>query len=253
MTKSTIKIQRLYQQVANELMSLIAGGKYVVGDRLPSERELAASFQVSRPTIREAVIALELAGMVEVRNGSGVYVIEKTSDALEPAEMDIGPFELAEARRLFEGESAALAAGLMTHTELEQLEATIQEMVEENEQNILGEKADRSFHVQIAQATQNSAIVMAIENLWDVRNHSPLCVRLFEKVRAQGVKPRIEEHMAIFEALCKRDPKAARAAMRDHLGRVIDGLLKATEIEAMEKTRTEIQRQRERLAKTEFT
>lgn len=253
MKKPSIKIQRLYQQVADELMSMIAEGRYGVGDRLPSERELAANFEVSRPTIREAVIALELAGMVEVRNGSGVYVIEKLSDSLETAEMDIGPFELAEARRLFEGESAALAAGLISDGELAQLEETLEEMVAENENNILGEKADRSFHVQIAQATQNSAIVMAIENLWDVRNHSPLCVRLFEKIRAQGVKPRIEEHMAIFEALRKRDSKAARAAMRDHLGRVIDVLLEATEIEAIEKTRSEIQRQRERLAKTELT
>lgn len=251
MTKTLIKVQRLYQQVAEELTKLISDGKYRVGDRLPSERELAASFQVSRPTVREAVIALELAGMVEVRNGSGVYVIEKSSDAMTPSEMDIGPFELAEARRLFEGESAALAAGLITDNELLQLEATILEMEKENEQNILGEKADRTFHVQIAQATQNSAIVMAIENLWDVRNHSPLCIRLFDKIRARGVKPRIDEHIAIFDALRARDANRARAAMRNHLSRVISVLLEATETEAIEKTRTEIQRQRERLAKSE--
>ena len=77
MSRNIQKPARLYQSVAERLTRAIAAGTYAVGDRLPAERELAANFEVSRPTIREAIIALELDGLVEVRIGSGVYVIER--------------------------------------------------------------------------------------------------------------------------------------------------------------------------------
>ena len=94
MAGQSVKVQRLYQQVVEQLLELIKREKYTVGMRLPAERELASMFKVSRPTIREAVIALELEGVVEVRIGSGVYVLEKAPDKNKFSDKDLGPFEL---------------------------------------------------------------------------------------------------------------------------------------------------------------
>ena len=102
--------RRLYEQIAQQLAKSIADGKYEVGQRLPSERELAQAFDVSRPTVREAIIALELDELVEVRLGSGVYVINRLPPARPRGYKDIGPFELLEARRAIEGEACAMAA-----------------------------------------------------------------------------------------------------------------------------------------------
>ena len=94
-----IKVQRLYLQVAQQLQDLVSAGKFAVGTRLPAERDLAAQFGVSRPTIREAMIALEIAGLVEVRSGSGVYV---QAVNVKPSKLNMGeapgPFEILEAR-----------------------------------------------------------------------------------------------------------------------------------------------------------
>lgn len=249
MTKTDIKAEprRLYEQVASDLAGRIAGGEFKVGARLPSERDLAQSFGVSRPTIREAVIALELDGLVEVKMGSGVYVLARQPSGGKAAETDIGPFELLEARRAVEGEACALAATRMTDDIIHRLRALVDEMEDENARDVvMSEDADRRFHMTIAEATQNSAMVVAIKNLWDARSRSRQHQFLSEKVRAAGVKPRITEHAAIVEALNMRDGPAARAAMRDHLSRVIDALLEATESEAMEEARARVAAQRSR-------
>ena len=225
--------RKLYRQVADSILTLIRSGEYKAGARLPSERDLATAFKVSRPTIREAMIALEILGWVDSRHGSGIYIAEHPPAQAGADDLDIGAFELTEARRLFEGEAAALAATTMTDEELVELETIVGEMVKENKRRQPGELADRRFHVAIARATRNTAIATVIENLWDIRYKSPLCRHMLERARNVGVQPRIGEHRRILAALRKRDPKAARNAMRDHLARVIDGLLKATETEAV--------------------
>ena len=95
---------RLYERVAEDLAGRIAAAEFMLGRRLPSERDLAQSYAVSRPTIREAIIALDLDGLVEVRVGSGVYVTARLPRGGEAGAMDVGPFELLEARRAIEGE-----------------------------------------------------------------------------------------------------------------------------------------------------
>lgn len=247
MVEKTVKVPRLYQQVAEKLLELIERDKYTVGMRLPAERELATMHKVSRPTIREAVIALELEGIVEVRTGSGVYVLAKSRDKNRFSDKDIGPFELTEARALFEGEAAALAATLITDDELKALAGILDDMQAENDEDSdTHEIADKKFHMTIAQATRNSAIVTVIEQLWDVREISLLARRMYQSVRKKGVKPSIEEHKDIYQALKKRDPHAARGSMRAHLLRVIDHILEATEIEAVEAARSEVTKSRER-------
>lgn len=229
--------RKLYRQVADAVMSAIKSGDYKPGARLPSERDLAAAYKVSRPTVREAMIALEIRGLVESRHGSGIYITEHPPAQMGADDLDIGAFELTEARRLFEGEAAALAATTITDEQLAELETIIADMVKENSRKQTGEMADRRFHVAIARATRNTAITTVIENLWDIRYKSPLCRHMLERARSVGVQPRISEHRRILAALKRRDPKAARAAMRDHLARVIEGLLVATETEAVDNAR----------------
>ena len=244
-----MKSKRLYQSVADELLKKIQAGKYGVGERLPAERELAIEFEVSRPTMREAVIALEIGGHVEVRKGSGVYVVEEEPQSAEVSsseeqseDLDVGAFELTEARMLVEAEVAALAATMITGEELQQLADSIVKMQQENDQGVEGEQADREFHMIIARATRNSALESIIEDLWSLRERSHLTRRMYKVVRQTGAQPVIEEHRQIYTALKNKDPAAARSAMRNHLSRVIQNLLDATEIEAVEVAVQEIRK-----------
>jgi GntR family transcriptional repressor for pyruvate dehydrogenase complex len=249
MLGSQTKSARLYQTVAERIARAIASGTYREGDRLPAERDLAASYEVSRPTIREAIIALEIDGMVEVKIGSGVYVTgRKTKGA--PVAMDIGAFELTEARLMIEGEVAALAATHVTDEEIEELERLLTEMEKANLKSAgAGELVDQQFHETIARISRNSALEAAVQQLWTIRNRSPQCVRLLEKTRAKGYKPVVNEHDAILQAFKRRDPAAARAAMRDHLSRVLDYLLDATEVEAIEEAKAKMAAQRSRFGR----
>ncbi len=249
MTTSTADTRKLYQQVAATIAADIATGRHAVGARLPSERDLAEDMGVSRPTVREAMIALEIRGLVEARPGSGVYVTEAQTTGPAP-ELDIGAFELTEARRLFEGEACALAASAITDDELAELEVVLGDMVGENTlATPIGEQADRRFHFLIAKATRNSAIQMTVETLWDLRYRSPLCAAMLERARQVGVRPLIEDHRVIVDALKKRSPREAREAMRAHLSNVIDGLLTATEMDAMARTRSDVEARRLEVAR----
>ena len=196
-------------------------------------------FGVSRPTVREAIIALELDGLVEVRLGSGVYVTHRSPPPGQAAARDIGPFELLEARRAIEGEACAVAALRIKDEELAELDTLLAEMRTDNQQNeiVLSEDADRRFHEIIAMATQNSAIFEAVKMLWETRSRSPQTHLMDDRVRERGMKPSIAEHAAIVRALKRRDPDAARAAMHKHLNRVIEGLLQHTEVRELQNVR----------------
>ena len=105
--------QRLYRNVLERMLVLMDSGEFPVGGRLPPERELAERFSVSRPTIREAVIALEILDRVQVKTGSGIYVLEHLSNSGNGID-HISPYELTESRALVEGEAVALAASHIT-------------------------------------------------------------------------------------------------------------------------------------------
>ncbi|MEI9927525.1 MAG: FadR/GntR family transcriptional regulator [Sphingomonas sp.] len=241
--------RKLYQQVAAAVADAIQRGEYLPGQRIPSERELADLHKVSRPTIREAMIALEVIGVVRSRHGSGIFVVDNPPLDAPTVGLDIGAFELTEARRLFEAEAAALAAVSINDAEIAMLETLIAQIERENQEHVSGEHADREFHLTIARATRNSAVVDVIESLWNARDRSPLCQHMLERARAVGVVPRVDEHQTILAALRERNPKAARKAMRDHLGRVIDGLLVATESDTLERARAEVEARRTDLAR----
>ncbi|MBC2667314.1 FadR family transcriptional regulator [Novosphingobium flavum] len=236
---------RLYQDVARQLLDELAAGRYPVGSRLPAERDLALRFNVSRPTVREAIIALEVQGLVEVRIGSGAYVLRRPGEGDAPG-FNVSAFELTEARLLFEGEAAALAAAQATDEDLAEIEGLVRQIAAENLDPNGTERADRAFHLAIARATRNSAIYNAIEELWNLRSTSPEAALLHEKARHANVKPVVEEHSAVLEALRARDPAAARAAMRAHLSAVLETLLFATEEKALEEARRATQAKRDR-------
>ena len=115
MPLEAVEARRLYRQVADQLRSLIDSGEYAVGSRLPTERELAEQLKISRPTVREALIALEVEGRVRIRVGSGIYVIDPADAAPTPAVGGIeGPFELLRAREFLESAIAEQAARVAT-------------------------------------------------------------------------------------------------------------------------------------------
>ncbi len=240
---------RLYKDLARKLVAEIVAGKYPVGSRLPAERELATSYDVSRPTLREAVIALEVQGFVEVRVGSGAYVMRMPGDEDIPG-YGMSAFELTEARLLIEGETAALAATLITDAEIAEIADLVTAIARENREAGGAERADRDFHLAIARATRNSGMLGAVITLWDLRNSSQEAALLHEKARTAHIKPVVEEHTAILQALRARDPAAARAAMRAHLAAVLDSLLFATEEMAVDDARRAVQAKRDRYAKT---
>jgi GntR family transcriptional repressor for pyruvate dehydrogenase complex len=240
---------RLYQRLARIIFDDLASGRYEVGDRLPAERELSVDHGVSRPAVREAMIALEVQGYIEVRVGAGAFVRRLPGDEERPG-FACTAFELTEARMVFEGEAAALAAVHITDAELDKLDRLVDQIGHENLRSDVTEDADRAFHNAIAAATRNAAIVMTIDHYWQLRDTSPECVLLHDKARSAKVRPVVEEHRAIAVALRSRDPAAARAAMRAHLASVMDQLLFATEERAIEQARQSIAGTRARYALT---
>ncbi|MCF2948735.1 FadR family transcriptional regulator [Paraglaciecola aquimarina] len=233
-----MKNRRLFWSIVERIEKLIDSGQYPPGSRLPPERELAESFEVSRPTIREAIIALEVLERVEVKTGSGVYVLEHKKQNTEHV---ISAFELTQARALVEGEAAALAATTISEEELARLKQTLVEM----EKGINPDAADKEFHLIISTATRNNAILMAVSEFWKLRDSSPSVKVAYKGVCSQSDEKRTEEHMDIYKALESRDSQAARAAMHHHFNRLINALFEASEAKALEEVRRQTSQTRD--------
>ena len=240
---------RLYQDLARKLFADLASGKYQIGDRLPAERDLAEIHAVSRPTVREAVIALEVQGYVDVRVGSGAYV-KKLPGAADAPAFDVTAFELTEARLLIEGEAAALAATNLTDEELDELDRLVVRMADEREGDSAQFAADKAFHLLIARGTRNAAMVHVVEELWQMRASSPESALLHDKARDAKVTPVVDEHSAIVAALRTREAAKARTAMRAHLAAVLDHLLFTTEEQAIEDARQAMASKRARFSRS---
>jgi len=240
--------ERLYQAVVRNILTLIDSGVYPPDSRLLPERELAEHFEVSRLTIREAIVALETLDRVRVKTGSGVYVKEPKKNARLNA-LDIGPFELTQARAVIEGEAAAIAASMITDEQLKELEGALALMTPETQaDDASAEEADRRFHLIISQATNNSAILMTIQNLWEIRETSSQVKKAYEGVCKQGGEDRMLEHKAIYDALKSGDSDAARKAMHLHFARLIDALLHVSEAQAIEAARKEALKSRQQFS-----
>lgn len=224
--------ERLYRTVARRIVQLIEHNSAKQDWRVPSERELADSFGVSRPVIREAIIALEMRGIVEVRDRAGIVVL---NPAAVSAGFDIirdagpGPFELLEARLAVESGAAALAADRVSADDIDILMECIERMQGENA-NLLPESGDRDFHIHIARMTKNMLIIAITERLWEMREQSEMWRKLHEHIHASTVRPMwIGDHYAVVSALKMRNGDAASRAMSRHIRNVMQELLVADE------------------------
>ena len=233
--------KRLYHSVAEQIVAMIEDGIFPPNSRLPGERELAEQLSVSRVTVREAEIFLQAQGIIQVRTGSGAYVLDPSKhNGRLP---NVSAFELTEARTLFESEAAALAARDISDETLSLLEEYLRKLRSSDEEAAL---ADREFHRTIASASGNAAVRYVVEVLWRIRMESKEVRQVYDAVCHDDAEEREAEHRAILDALRARDPAAARTAMREHFRRLIKSMLDVTEEQALEELRRKANESRER-------
>jgi DNA-binding FadR family transcriptional regulator len=220
--------RKLYVRIAESISDTLMAGRYSPGDRLPAERDLALHFGVSRPTMREALLALEIQGLVELRRSTGITVTLKgPHDAIVP-DSDAGALALLQSRRLFEGEVAALAAINATTESVAELARALRALRDDTEASF------RDLHVRIAQICANNVTIACIDNLWpaardsDPHLHGRLAAaaRLYPGAWAAAHEP-------ILAAIAGRDPHAARAAMNTFSDLAIEHLRQAIKMPAM--------------------
>lgn len=217
-----IDSRRLYEQVADQIGDLIRSGEFAPGQRLPAERDLAKTLGVSRPVVREAMIALEIMGLVEVRTGSGAFVRELRADGQKRVNPGHSPSDILNARMLIEGEIAALAARSATPEDIATMAGSLDQMTRDHEAGRPWSPADLAFHAAIARASGNAALASVVEGLWQ-EQHSPVFSILSERMHLQENWPAtLRGHAEILDAIRRRDARAARAAMRAHLRQVLD-------------------------------
>lgn len=220
MPLQAVESSRLYRQIAEQLRGLIGSGEFAPGARLPAERDLARQLGVSRPSVREALIALEVEGWVEVRTGSGIYVQAQRGAARAPADdgsAEWGPLEVMRARELVEGEVAALAARNAKKPQIAAMAGALAQMREEAESGAGPQSGDEAFHQAIAQACGNEVLSDTVRSYWRARQ-DPLFSRLGDYFETPASwQAALAEHAAVLEAIRGRDAEAARAAMQRHL------------------------------------
>jgi len=215
----SIEPRRLYRQIADQVRTLIRNGEFKPGSRLPPERDLAREFGVSRPSLREALIALEVEGWVDVRIGSGIYVraVPPNGGAGVAADALAGPFELLRARHVIESECAALAAKSAKRAQLRSIVEALDEMDRDLDARRSPLAADRQFHLRIAEATGNGVLVHVTRLLWDERG-GELFRQLEDHYDSPGLwRAANAEHRVVLKSIVTHDADGARAAMQRHL------------------------------------
>jgi DNA-binding FadR family transcriptional regulator len=229
--------QRQYRLVADQIVALIAAGEFPSGSRLPTEHELASRLGVTRASLRDAIISLEMRGLLEVRVGAGIFVTAASpsmADSLPEAET--GPLELLSARLLIEGEIAALAAREATGDDIAALRGAVERMARHLDDFAIREECDRYFHVRLAGSTRNGSLQSVVEGLWDQR--AALWGRMEHHFHTKGLAEQtIRDHAAVVQAVAARDAAAARGAMHRHLSRVAKEFQRGVEEESPDDAR----------------
>ena len=221
----TVKVERLYRQISNILIRYIREGHFAPGQLLPGERDLAKQLGVSRSSVREALIALEINGWVEIRTGHGVFVSQRLPDASEvPSDESVGVACLMEAREVVEGEIAALAARNGTDEQLADIARLVDVMESEVADRAAFHDHDRQFHQLIGAMTGNPVFVEITDLLWKKRQS--LHYAAFEKQFSGETVARsmCADHRAILGALQGRNAEAAKSAMQAHIRNAYDQL-----------------------------
>jgi GntR family uxuAB operon transcriptional repressor len=224
---------RSFEIVAKQIAAMVQAS-YRIGQRLPAERELARTFGVSRPTVREAILSLAMAGMLQVRSNSGAYVIGRHEAPEVHALEGFGPFENLEARQLIEPQIAALAAQRASQTTLAQLAEALAMMRWEHAQGREADTSDLRFHIVLAEATGNSALVSICDTLWRGQIESRIWREIHTHMRMEDYRPMwLKDHEDIFEAVRARNARKASAAMAHHLNNIRKALMDASNAKAM--------------------
>lgn len=226
---------RIYKKIADGIKEKILSNVYAVGSRLPPERDLSVQLAVSRTSVREAIIALEVSGWVDVKVGSGVYVKTRKplhdvhgESAIHPKLADqlneskeMTPFELLQARLFLEPEIAALAAGNRSDEQIALIKEAYLMNVSDNLDHSKEHIGDRLFHIRIAEAANNEAYTFFIRHLLS-KQYTELFGRLQQLYTPEDMPLRSQlEHHKIYLALASQNADAARQAMREHLENVI--------------------------------
>ena len=223
MKYTPIQAERLYERIAQQVEQRLLTGDLKVGDRLPPERELAEQFGVSRTAVREAVKALRQKGLVEVQPGRGTFITNGTSRAVRHS-LDLlmkiggahGSANLVEVREIIEPEIAALAAARATEEHVAAMREAVATMDTALQDPDTFIEADLDFHLALAEATQNALIPTLIDSIVDLLREQR--ARIF---RVDGGPQRGQyHHKRILDTIVRRDPEAAREAMRAHLRQV---------------------------------
>jgi GntR family transcriptional regulator, transcriptional repressor for pyruvate dehydrogenase complex len=211
------------QTVLRQIIALLRSGRLRPGDRLPAERELAASLGISRPTVREALSALGLLGVVEQRQGRGTFLVDSMDRLpLEPylyrLLLNRGTIdELREVRELLEPRIAALAAERATPEACEELKAAFEAFEREARENLDVESeaaAGTRFHEALARATGNATFVLLVHNLSDLMSATG------RVLNEQEYGLSLEAHRDLLQAVVEHDPQRAEQVMTRHLADV---------------------------------
>lgn len=243
--------KRPYQYIALRVLQKMLDEELIINSKLPPERELAEEMDVSRSVVREAIIMLEILGLVEVKQGSGVYIKSQPSDELfttllhddistklkEDSSLlnefiDFGPFELLQARQVLESQIASFAALNITKQEVSRLREAIEQDKLALHDNLDNYDADETFHLTIAAASQNSILLEMIKVLWNLRKRSKMWLQLHNRIIDKNYRQKwIEDHEKILFALQRRDPEGAREAMWQHLENVKQTLFDLSDVD----------------------
>lgn len=235
MAKPIVHQRRLYQQVAEHLGGRIRDGHFPCGKSLPGEVILAQEYGISRSVMREALVALELLGLVEVRAGSGAFVTSNApnlSFTLGQIGVVGGPSPLAilEARRAIEGEVAFYVAVNASHEDIKALDTMLKKAASVDAGGSEPEGWPGVFHIALAEATGNVVFRNIVESLWSAVR-GPMFSGLRAQVSMSQVQSRLETRQRLMEAILLRDASAARAAMHAHIDMVLHDLFNDQDLE----------------------
>jgi len=218
-----IKTKKIYEQIVDQIGILVADGQLKPGDRLPSERELVERFQVSRASIREAISALEMMGLIEVRSGEGSYIRQVNIDSVVAPlawmlfiEKDTD-LELYEVRKILEVQAAGVAAERAEVDEIRDMYEALEAMRVDLEIGGLGEKADHHFHFSVARATHNKILIRLMNTISDTMEKTLKSSRsrLYED---KDTPMRLyQEHCSLYEAIKHHNVLEAQQLMLNHL------------------------------------
>ena len=229
--------KKQYQEIGEDLREQIVQGHYPVGSRLPPERNIAEKYGVSRTIVREALLMLELQGTVDIRQGSGVYVmripLENEDEEERFFNSDIGPFEMLQARQLLESNIAAFAAKMATKADIDNLKRILEQEQRAIAMNDSSQDNYKLFHLVLAGASQNQMLLATVESIWRHMDSSPLWRQLHAHIESRSYRLKwLGEHQTILAALRRRDVMGAWQAMWQHLENTKNSLLELSDADA---------------------